>query len=219
MLTLRKDNSASARLCAASMLAGNVIIIPTDTVYGISAIADDPLSQNDNGAGAIRAIKGRAQSKPFITLIEKPSDIHLYTDEDIPQSLLSKWPGALTLVVPSKHPASHLSPDANCLSLPSNLSTIALRCPGDKWLRSVIALCGKPIYSTSCNISGGAPLNSIAEIIRTFSSTNVALAVDDSIAGGGHHKSAASKVPSTIASVSHGNIKILRQGGVKAGSD
>lgn len=199
MITLLKSNPRSAQQVANAMklsktvskttMSGGVVIIPTDTVYGLSAIADDPIAQDDEGAAAIRAVKGRTETKPFITLIEKPSDIRLYTDDGIPQSLLDLWPGALTIVV----------------NAPSAHRTIALRCPEDEWLRRVIGLCGKPIYSTSCNISGGPVLNNMEDICHCFANSSVSLAVDDG-----------DKIarPSTIVSVADGKVKILRQGDV-----
>lgn len=99
MLTLLKSNPRSAFECARAMLNGGVVLIPTDTVYGLSAIARNPFTQSDSGAQAIRSIKGRAETKPFITLIADPSDISRFTRDIIPQNLLALWPGALTIVV------------------------------------------------------------------------------------------------------------------------
>src|SRR5574344_1869844 len=79
---------------------GGVAILPTDTVYGFSGIVDLKSSGSQFKTDfQIRAIKGRAETKPLIQLISKPSDIYLYTDDKIPETLLQKWPGALTIIV------------------------------------------------------------------------------------------------------------------------
>lgn len=169
MLTLPKSDPRSAAECAAAMNRGEVVIIPTDTVYGLSAIANSPFAQDDEGAALIRSIKGRDEKKPFIVLIEKPSDIFQYTNDAIPQSLLSLWPCALTIVVKAHCKAMTGGEVSQNDGIPS---AIALRCPKDEWLRRVIALCKKPIYSTSANISGSAVLHTIQEIQNAFAASN-----------------------------------------------
>ena len=181
MKIVAKDSSDSVERTAKVLKSGGVVIIPTDTVYGFSGIAgtDD----------RIRAIKGRSETKPMIQLIASPEELSKYTNDNVPQTLLSKWPGALTIIVN----------DNRC-------GTTAFRCPGDEWLRKVIAECGSPIYSTSVNRSGNPVLETEAEIIKEFT-TEVDLIIKD-----GDKKGAK---PSTIVSITDGTIKVLRQGEVK----
>jgi len=177
MKIVSKDSSDSAERTANAIKNGGVVIVPTDTVYGFSGDGDK-----------IRSIKGRSETKPFIQLIAKPEDLALYTEDSIPDNLLSKWPGALTIIVNDKRGG-----------------TTAFRCPGDEWLRKVIELCGSPIYSTSVNRSGQPVLDTEAAIIKEFTS-EVDLIITD-----GDKKGAK---PSTIVSITDGEIKILRQGDV-----
>jgi len=103
-MILKKDDKNSASKVADILRQGGVVIIPTDTVYGFSSIVqvqDSSLSTFCTDA-AIRKIKGRSESKPLIQLIANPQDLSFYTDDDIPQSLLKKWPGALTIIVHTK---------------------------------------------------------------------------------------------------------------------
>ena len=179
---IAKDDSNSAELTAQILKKGGVVIIPTDTVYGFSGIVPSSDSR-------IRTIKGRSETKPFIQLIAKPEDLALYTIDVIPAQLLSKWPGALTIIVNNKEGG-----------------TTAFRCPGDAWLRKVIELCGAPIYSTSVNRSGEPVLDTQDAIIKEFSN-EVDLIVSD-----GDKKGAK---PSTLVSILDGAVKILRQGDVK----
>ncbi|QTQ11729.1 L-threonylcarbamoyladenylate synthase [Treponema parvum] len=187
----RKSDEDSALKASSLLRKGKIVILPTDTVYGFSGIADGYGSGIAfKTAELIRRIKGRSESKPMIELIARPEDIYKYTDTEIPLKLLEKWPGALTLIVKNKN----------------SDKTTAFRCPGDAWLRSVIAACGFPIYSTSVNRSGRPVLNKISEICLEFEKDC------DLIVDSGDTEDA---LPSTIVSLVQPCIKILRQGEVK----
>ena len=180
----RKSDPNSGVRCATLLAENKTLILPTDTVYGFSTVADEA------GAKRIRRIKGRDENKPFIRLIAKPDAIFSFTSCAVPESLLKLWPGALTLIVPSD--AEHCG-------------SVALRCPGDAWLRDVIEAVGKPIFSTSVNRSGKAVLSNIEEILREFTD-DVSLIVDD-----GDKTNA---LPSTIVKFD-GNMTVIRQGAVR----
>ena len=153
-MRIQKKSPNSAASAAAELKQGNVIIIPTDTIYGFSGLIGKT-------AEAIVRIKGRAEDKPFIALIADPADIYRYTDIQIPEHILSLWPAPLTLIVPLK-----------------GQGTQAFRCPADEWLRSVVAAAGDAVYSTSVNRSGTPPLTDIKTICKEFEDS-VALVVDD----------------------------------------
>ena len=123
-MKILKEHSDSAERAAACMKNGGTIIIPTDTIYGFSSIAGD-------GVARIRQIKGRAETKPFIELVDSIEAAKSISSIEIPEKLLQCWPGPLTVIVPRK--------------AESGGGTVALRCPGDDWLRKVIALTGKSI--------------------------------------------------------------------------
>ena len=202
-MILKKSDKASIEQTVSTLRAGGIVIIPTDTVYGFSGIVD--LAKPAAGTrfetdAKIRAIKGRAESKPLIQLIARPEDIRLYTDDDIPPQLLAKWPGALTIIVHVKENsplAATAIPDSR---------TIAFRCPGDAWLREIIARCGAPIFSTSVNRSGQPVLDSSSEIAAEFAG-EVDLIIDD-----GDKKGA---LPSTLVTIENGQTRVLRQGSVE----
>lgn len=192
-----KKDEKGAALVLESLMAGKIVVIPTDTVYGFSGLVLEEDIPFDKGTDAqIRAIKGRSETKPLIQLIGCPEDIKKYTDDNIPQTLLSKWPGALTIIVNTKksHPLYKRYP------------TIAFRCPGDLWLRQIIIQAGAPIYSTSVNRSGCPVLETVSEIAAEFEE-EVALIVDD-----GDKKGA---LPSTLVAMENGLPKVLRQGAVE----
>lgn len=184
-MIIEKNNLQSARLASDVLIAGKIAILPTDTVYGFSGIVSKEFACEKK----IATIKGRDEGKPLIQLIAKPSDIFLYTDENVPRKLLSYWPGALTIIVKNK-----------------TASTTAFRCPGDEWLRNVIQFCDAPIFSTSVNKSGEPVLDEIDNIVSTFQN-DVSLIVSD-----GNKKNA---LPSTIVKFENGITSLVRQGAVK----
>ena len=200
-MIVKKSDSTSIEQTAAILKNGGIVIIPTDTVYGFSGIVDlKNASAHFKTDAKIRAIKGRAETKPLIQLIARPEDIRLYTDDDIPSSLLAKWPGALTIIV-------HIKEDAPlaATAIPES-RTVAFRCPGDEWLRKIIENCGTPVFSTSVNRSGQPVLDTTNSIASEFEN-EVNLIIDD-----GDKKGA---LPSTLVTIETGNVKVLRQGCVK----
>lgn len=200
-MILNKSDSSSIEQTVSTLKKGGIIIIPTDTVYGFSGIVDlKAVGWHYESDAKIRAIKGRAETKPLIQLIAKPEDIRLYTDDEIPAELLAKWPGALTIIVHIKND----SPLADT-AIPES-RTVAFRCPGDEWLRKIIAECGAPIFSTSVNRSGQPVLDTNAAIASEFGS-EVDLIIDD-----GDKKGA---LPSTLVAIENGQVKVLRQGSIQ----
>lgn len=185
-MVVNKSDTNSVQISAELLNHGGVVILPTDTVYGFSAKSD-----NNEADLRIREIKGRSESKAFIRLIAKPEDIIKYTDDVIPEKLLSYWPGPLTIIVNSKH-------------IPG--ITLAFRCPGDEWLRTLISECGSPLYSTSVNRSGKPVIQTINGIISEFESEV------DLIINGGDTKDA---LPSTIVKIEEGKVVLVREGEAK----
>ena len=200
-MILNKTDSISIETTINTLKRGGIVIIPTDTVYGFSGIVDlKTAAARYETDSKIRAIKGRAETKPLIQLIAKPEDLRLYTNDEIPDTLLSKWPGALTIIV-------HVKEDTPlaATAIPESRA-VAFRCPGDAWLREIIARSEAPIFSTSVNRSGQPVLDTTAAITSEFEN-KVDLIIDD-----GDKKGA---LPSTLVAIENGEVKILRQGSVK----
>lgn len=148
------DDKSCFDLCVAALKKGEVVILPTDTIYGFSGIV--PVTEEK-----IRKIKHCPSEKKMIQLISKPEDVYKYSDQVIPKAFFDLWPARLTLVVRAKN----------------KNDTIAFRCPDNKWLQNLITAVEMPIYSSSTNISGGANLKTISEIANTFED-KVSLIVD-----------------------------------------
>ena len=197
-MTSRKCEKESAQAAASVLLEGKVAVLPTDTVYGFSALALAGGTDGPKKSGLdlkIDQIKKSPQSKPLIELISEPSDIRKYTDQKIPSKILKKWPGALTVLVKNNGWYKALT----------GREATAFRCPGDQWLRRVISLCGGPIYSTSVNFSGKPVLETEEDILRDFGGLVDFFVLD------GDKKNA---LPSTLVSLLDGEPKVIRQGEV-----
>ncbi len=189
----RKSDDESIKITADYLRRGKVVIIPTDTVYGFSGIVDGRHYSYHTDA-KINEIKKSEDNKPLIQLLSKPEDMKKYTRDLVPDELIAKWPGPLTIIV-------------HTFEKDGNRNTTAFRCPGDEWLRQVIALCGAPVYSTSVNLSGQNVLENVQEIKEVFGS-EVPLIIDD-----GSKKGA---IPSTIVKIEEdGSVTLVRKGAVE----
>ncbi len=193
-----KDDPSSVATSASILSQGKIAVLPTDTIYGFSGIVDMEMDSPFKTGEKIREIKGRDDSKPFIHLISRPEDIFQFTNDEIPDELLEKWPGALSIIVRVK-PGSPLESEGK---------TCAFRCPDDPWLRSIIDAVGAPIYSTSVNISGQAPLFDVADIEKQFGDKVDLIVFDGDLAPG--------RIPSTIVELgNNGRYTVIRQGAVQ----
>ena len=155
-MRIYKYQEDSVDLVVENLRNRDVVIIPSDTIYGFSGLA--PWTED-----SIKNIKGRDENKPFIQLIAEPDDIFKFTNVKISPKLLAYWPGPVTIVVP-------LAEDES--------KTVGFRCPNDDWLREIIRKAGFPIYSTSVNYSGQPSYFSPDDIVNEFES-QVSLIVDD----------------------------------------
>ena len=122
---------------------GEVGIIPSDTIYGISSLVTEEAMER------IYEIKERPQSKKLIVLSDKNSLESLGLI--VPDEILSLWPSPLTVILPTK-----------------GGDTLAVRVPDDKYLSSLLSETG-PLFSTSVNISGKPSLESFEDIYPVFS--------------------------------------------------
>lgn len=127
----------------AVLTAGGVVVLPTDTVYGLAARAADPVA-----TGRLFACKGRGAGVPIAVLCSDPDQAFGLADDvgAVARSLASAhWPGAMTLVVPRR---GDLDWD-----LGEPRTTIGLRCPDDALIQAVAARVG-PLATTSANRHG-----------------------------------------------------------------
>jgi L-threonylcarbamoyladenylate synthase len=181
-MIINRGGEKTVSTVASFLLEHKTVICSCDTMYGIHGIA--PESRE-----AIIRAKGRDENKPFIVLA-LPEMLEELSSDRIPDFVRENWPGPLTAIVNSKKTGS-FGP------------TIALRIPDDRFIRDVLLLTGRPLYSTSVNVSGEQALNDI-ESIREVFAERVDLICDSGNMG--------STLPSTIIDISKQPFRLIRQG-------
>ena len=120
---------------------GKVVLLPTDTIYGLHALATDQAAVD-----CIGEMKGREDTKPFIVLassMDQLTEIGIEAEIDLMRRLDSIWPAPLTAILPLRAP----------VPASRGTSTLAVRIPALDWLRALIERAG-PLVSTSANRSG-----------------------------------------------------------------
>lgn len=170
---------------------GALVAFPTDTVYGIGALAHIPAA-----IGALYAVKGRQRAKAIPVLIGHLADLDRIA-VDVPSTarILAErfWPGPLTIIVP-RHP-----------DLPFELSplpTIGVRIPNHPVALALLRLTG-PLAVTSANLSGEANTQTADQVAAQLGG-RIALILDGGRTPGGQ--------PSTVVDPSGGKLVILRAG-------
>jgi L-threonylcarbamoyladenylate synthase len=125
--------------------AGRLVILPTETVYGLAANAGDPLA-----VAAVYAAKGRPSFNPLIAHVadvEAAGRIAVLDDRALALAA-AFWPGPLTLVAPVTDAA------AVCDLARAGLDTVAVRVPGHPVSRALLTAFGGPVVAPSANRSG-----------------------------------------------------------------
>jgi L-threonylcarbamoyladenylate synthase len=145
----------------AALRRGAVVVIPTDTVYGLAARADDA-----DAMERLFALKGRDIAKSIAVLVGDLGQARTLTTHGLDR-FARFWPGPLTVVVPR-------APDA-VLHIGADDATVGIRCPDDAFVRRLAAEVG-PIAATSANESGAPTPPTAAEIAVIF--PDVSLVVD-----------------------------------------
>ena len=127
------------------MRAGRLIILPTETVYGLGGDAS-----NADAVAAIFAAKGRPAFNPLISHVADLATAERIAVFDQRARALAQafWPGPLTLVLP-------VTPDTSVCDLArAGLETVAVRCPAHPLARAVLRGFGGPVAAPSANRSG-----------------------------------------------------------------
>ena len=175
--------------------AGEVVAIPTETVYGLAANAYD-----GNAVSKIFKAKGRPQDNPLIVHIaqvETLSDLVAEVPKAAEKLAAAFWPGPLTIILPK----SEKIPDAVSAGLP----TVAVRMPSHPVAHAVIEAAGVPLAAPSANLSG-SPSPTNAKYVLDDMHDRIPLILD----GG----SSAVGVESTVITLATARPRVLRPGGI-----
>ncbi len=188
---LAADHPDAQSRAAEVIRAGGLVILPTDTVYGVGC----DLWQGD-AVAALYAAKQRPPEKAIPILISDLAAMSQVAAE-VPQPARrlaeAFWPGALTIAIPKR---------TDIPAIVSAYSTIGLRIPDHEAARAILRACGGALAVTSANRSGGP--NSLTAEEATAALPAVDLVMDGGTCPGG--------LPSTVVEFSGEGIQILRVG-------
>ncbi|KAK0468278.1 YwlC protein, partial [Desarmillaria tabescens] len=195
------DTLASLQIAARHLHDLQPVAFPTETVYGLGALA-----LNSIAASRIFAIKGRPSDNPLIVHVSSfkmlrsiiPSDFTLPATYRI--LMRHFWPGALTLLFPS-------DPNVVPSIITANHPTVAIRMPSHPVARALIAVADAPLAAPSAN-SSGKPSPTRAEHVLRDHNGRLSIILDGGPCDVG--------VESTVVDglQPDGNIRVLRPGGV-----
>lgn len=190
-----KNNNDYTKIkpAAESLKQGNLVLFPTETVYGIGANALD-----EKAVKNIFIAKGRAQDNPLIVHIANIETIYKLVKNigEVEQKLMETfWPGPFTIVL-EKKPVIPM-----CIT--GGLDTVAIRMPSNEIARKLIEYSGCPIAAPSANISG-KPSGTVVEDIIDELDGKVDYIIDSGKVDIG--------VESTVVRVVDNVVHILRPG-------
>jgi len=155
---------AVVKLVVKTLLSEGIVVLPTDTVYGLSARAT-----SQKAIKRIQALKKRTAKKPFLILVSSLSMLKKYVFLSKPQLALIKkyWQsGQRPTTIILRHRG--LLPAA----LNANSDGLALRLPKSKFLIKIIKTIKEPLISTSLNISGEEPIKNLEVIEKLWPNKN-----------------------------------------------
>ncbi|MDQ1267019.1 MAG: L-threonylcarbamoyladenylate synthase [Bacteroidota bacterium] len=192
-----EDNREHAINEAVSILKNSeIIVFPTETVYGIGCSIYDELSIN-----RIYEIKGRSAEKPLAAHV---SSIDMIKDicQDLPDAffaLADKFlPGALSVILNAKSKLPE--------SIRKKNNTVSVRYPDNEITLEIINKLGEPLAATSANISGMPSSRNASEADAYFNGV-IAAIIDGGACRFG--------IESTILSLTDDSPKVLREGFIK----
>lgn len=178
------------------LLAGQLVGMPTETVYGLAADAT-----NARAVAAVFAAKGRPAINPLIAHVpDLAAARQLAIFSPLAERLARAfWPGGLTLVLPR-------APDCPVdLLACAGLATVAVRVPDHPVAQALLRATGRPLAAPSANRSG-RPSPTLAAHVSDDLGDTVAMVLDAGPARVG--------LESTVVSVADGTVTMLRDGAV-----
>ena len=179
---------------AAGIRSGEVVAIPTDTVYGLAA---DPF--NEQAVEKVFAAKGRPADAPILVLVDSvamAASLALNLPPLFHRLAQRFWPGPLTIVVDGAANVPHI--------VTAHTGRLGIRWPRAAIASALVAALGGPITATSANLSGQPESRSAKEVAASISSVSLIL-------DGGPSLTAR---PSTVLSVSAKSWELIREGAI-----
>ncbi|WP_374387650.1 L-threonylcarbamoyladenylate synthase [Brevundimonas sp.] len=188
--------SDTSEQAAEALRRGDLILLPTETVYGLGADAANP-----EAVAAIFEAKGRPRFNPLIAHVADAATAETEGVFNAQAKALAEafWPGPLTLVAPIRDTTRV------CDLARAGLDSVALRVPAHAGARAVLAAFGGPVVAPSANRSGRPSPTTFADAVEETGFA-VAAAVDGGACAVG--------LESTVVSVLGGRVSLLRPGAV-----
>ncbi|MBF6978076.1 threonylcarbamoyl-AMP synthase [Aerococcaceae bacterium zg-BR22] len=183
---------------AEQLRKGHIVAFPTETVFGLGAIATD-----EQAVSRVFAVKGRPKDNPLIVHVSSIEQVQSYVESISPmaQQLMDAfWPGPLTIVFPQKKGvlAPSVTPDKD---------TVAIRMPNQAETLRLIEATGIPLVGPSANKSGKPSPTAVAHVLHDFDGVIAGvLAPEQSLLAVG--------VESTVVMPLDDQVYILRPGAV-----
>lgn len=169
---------------------GAVGVLPTDTIYGLCAVAI-----NHQAVARMYALKRREQKPGTLIAANREQLIELGVDEQGVRAVSRLWPDALSIILPAAEGLGYLH---------LGLTDVAVRIPKDTALRELLLATGV-LVTSSANHPGEPPANNLEEAKRYFGD-----AVDFYVDGG----DLSNRPPSTVVRYVEGKLEVLRPGAV-----
>ncbi|MFZ3068733.1 MAG: L-threonylcarbamoyladenylate synthase [Microgenomates group bacterium] len=178
--------------------SGGLVVYPTETVYGLGVDAT-----SEAALEKLWKFKGERGDKPVLVAVSGVAMAEDYVIlGDLGKKVVQKyWPGAVAIVAMSKNKVAKKAQ--------GETETLGLRNPDSKDILEIIDIFGKPITSTSANVSGAVTARSLKEFLETVPKEKQKL-IDLFIDAG----ELPLRQPSTIVDTTGEEIKILRQGSI-----
>lgn len=191
---------------AEALRRGELVVFPTETVYGVAANAADPTAM-----ARLRAAKGQRDDRPFTVHLGQRSQARQYVRSPTPvaRRLARKaWPGPVTLVCdepsPEQAPIASSCPPSQLREM-YHAGTVGLRCPDHPVAARLLGEVGVPVVASSANRHRQPPPFELADALRDFDGV-VRYAID---AGRTRHAAA-----STVVAVRGNDWQVVRPGAV-----
>jgi L-threonylcarbamoyladenylate synthase len=189
---------AGMRMARGAIGRGELVVLPTDTVYGVAADAFDP-----SAVQRLLDAKGRGRQSPPPVLIKGQETLAALTDRvpEVVRPLLDEfWPGPLTVIFRAQ---ASLSWD-----LGETRGTVALRVPSHRIALELLEETG-PLAVTSANLTGRPAAESAGDARRMLGDS-VSVYLDDGPAGTSYEHRAGANTGSTIVDATGGADGVLR---------
>ena len=190
---------AAVERATALLRAGELVALPTETVYGLAANALDAAAVEK-----IYSVKGRPAHNPIIVHVADAAMARQCVGEfPVTAGLLAKafWPGPLTMVLPR----SSRVPDV----VTAGGETVGVRWPSHPFMQAVIRRCGFPLAAPSANVSNAVSPTNAGHVQRGLGG-KIHLIIDGGQAQVG--------IESTVVDLSGARVRVLRPGMIHAES-